>query len=220
MLKRARCLFTAPPSRRTVSERCLGIQPRRARALPNLMSDSPRDAQNVLVAVMERGSPWPSCIQHCRRFTPDSVVIAQHADESPADLAGRVGRRIATIAREGRRVSTGVIAVGRQGGEAVTAARVQLALILHEGMSPGGAERGKLCLVGSDRMGPQGREQLMALAGMMMSNLGPPAPTIDVRFTDRDGRPGSEACGLPEPTPSACAAATPEAAHRDSRGDS
>jgi hypothetical protein len=146
------------------------------------MPDDPTNTENVLVAVMEHGGPWPSCIQQCRRFTPDSVVIAQHGDETPADLQARVGRRIATLAREGRRVSTGVIAVSPHGGEGVTAARVQLALILHEGMSPTGAERGKLCLVGSERMGPRERDQLLALAGMMLSNLGAPAPTIDVRF--------------------------------------
>jgi len=169
-----------------------------------LMTDSLRDSKNVLVAVMEHGGPWPSCIQHCRRFTPDSIVIAQHAEESPAELSRRVGRRIETLAREGRRVSTGVIAVGGHDGEEVTAARVEFALKLHEGMSRNSTERGKLCLVGSERMGAHERDQLMALAGMMLSNLGPPVPIIDVRFT---GQPGSEASGLPKLLPFTCTAA-------------
>ena len=58
------------------------------------MTRDRHNSAHVLVAVMERGSVWPSCIQQCRRYTPDSVIIAQDIDEAPSAFAQRVLKKV------------------------------------------------------------------------------------------------------------------------------
>jgi len=158
------------------------------------MNEDRNTPQQVLFAVMERGSVWPACIQHCRRLTPDSVVIAQDADETPADLAHRVHRRVRTLASEGRTVGTGVIAAADGPRPEATSARVKIALLLLQSMRRGGVDEGKLCLVGSEAMGPDARQRLMALTGMLLSELTGPPPVIDVRFGDGTPSGARHAC--------------------------
>ena len=142
------------------------------------------NSSSVLVAVMEHGSVWPDCIQHCRRLTPDSVIIAQSTDETPSALAQRVLGKVAALESQGRHVSTGAIAAASTPSDSMTTARVQIALGLLRSMCQGAPGQGKLCLVGSELMKPEARHQLMALAGMLMSSVASPPPAIDVRFTD------------------------------------
>jgi hypothetical protein len=166
------------------------------------MTEDLRNSRRILIAVMERGSAWPVCMQHCRRFTPDSAVIAQDADETPAQLAERVHKRVRELTAHGRQVSTGVIAAADVTGQDQTSARVRIALVLLQSMRGRDTEQGKLCLVGSEQMGPAARQQLMALTGMLLSELSGPPPVIDVRFGNGGSTGSRDAC------PHAAAAAT------------
>jgi hypothetical protein len=157
------------------------------------MSQDQRNTPYVLFAVMEQGSAWPTCIQHCRRVTPDSIVIAQDIGETPPQLAERVRRRVRALTAEGRVVGTGVLAAAEEAPQDASSARVQIALTLLQSMRRG-TDEGKLCLVGSGRMQPHAREQLMALTGMLMSELSGPPPTIDVRFDAEAPNELQEAC--------------------------
>jgi hypothetical protein len=169
------------------------------------MIELPNNSQRMLIAVMERGSAWPTCVQHCRRFTPDSAVIVQDAGESPAQLADRVHRRVRALTAEGRLVTTGVIAAADVTGQQYTSARVKIALVLLQSMRRDDIQEGKLCLVGPEQMGPAARQQLMALTGMLLSELSGPPPVIDVRFGDHGPTGASHACPHASPTTLAAA---------------
>jgi hypothetical protein len=169
------------------------------------MIQHPDNSQRILVAVMERGSAWPACVQHCRRFTPDSAVLAQDASESPAELANRVKKRVRALTAQGRLVTTGVIAAADVTGYEYTSARVKIALVLLQSMRRDDVQEGKLCLIGPEHMGSAARQQLMALTGMLLSELSGPPPVIDVRF-------GDDPSGLRYPCPHANTAALAEPA--------
>ena len=146
------------------------------------MTCSYNSSNYVLFAVMERGSSWPSCIQQCRRLTHDSVVIAQHADETPPELLERVTRKLRALAAEGRQVSTAVVATAEVPSVELVATRDQIAQALLQATDTVGGQESKLCLVGSASMRANVRHEIMALAGKLISQSRNRVPTIDVKF--------------------------------------
>jgi hypothetical protein len=146
------------------------------------MTCSFNSSNYVLFAVMERGSSWPSCIQQCRRLTHDSVVIAQHADETPVELLERVRKKLRALTSEGRRVSTAVLATAEAPPADLVACRDQIAQALLQATDDAEGLEAKLCLVGSASMRATVRHDIMALAGKLVNQSRRQVPTIDVKF--------------------------------------
>jgi hypothetical protein len=138
----------------------------------------------ITVVVMERGAQWPGCIESCRRVTPDMVVIAQDAGESPEALARRVEARIVALHRENRPVRGAVIAVSRRSDEVSLECRSRLARSLLRALNAT-ETTGSFWLCAPPAAAEGVRHHLIALAGTLTSMLGNSTVGVSVRFPER-----------------------------------
>lgn len=155
------------------------------------MTDQNGGPEQVFLVIMEHGSEFPSWVEECRDRTPDSIVIAQQADETPAELGLRVIRRLQVLEAGGQRVVTSVLAAGDASDDDVFEARCRVARALLTHMSALG-DSGGLVFAGHEGADPDSRHELMSLAGTLMDQLVGTGLSIGLRF----GRAGELQSGL------------------------
>lgn len=147
--------------------------------------------EQVVLVIMEHGAAWPSWVEECRTQTPDAIVISQQGDETPAELALRVFRRLQALEARGRSVATSVLAAGDGSDDEVFEARCRVARALLGHMSVQG-QSGGLVFAGHEAGDAQGRHELMSLAGLLMDQLAGTDLSIGLRF----GQPAEPHSGL------------------------
>lgn len=134
----------------------------------------------VIVVVMEQGAVWPGWIADCRA-TPESLVIAQQAEETPAELALRVVQRLALLEAGGHGVVTAVLAAGHAGGDEVYAARCVIARTMLAHMA-GRSRAGGLVFAASEEIDEGRRVELLELAETLIGQLAGTRLSIGLHF--------------------------------------
>ena len=143
-----------------------------------------RRESDIAVIVMERGAVWPSCVDACRRITPDTVILAQDDDESCEMLGRRVRARLEALRREGRPVRAGVVAVSRRADAETFESRASVARSLLRALDES-MEVGTLWLSAPHGIPEAARHHLIALAGTLTGLAGASDVVVAVRFADR-----------------------------------
>ena len=153
-----------------------------------------KDADETLlsVVVLELGSSWPPWLAEYQRHAPDSVVIAQSADESGAQFAFRVGRKMAEIGTHHVAIHAGLLVSNGQLDAASITARERICAALLRLMLA--KQQGQLVLVGDARAGEAVRHELFALAGSLCDDLRGSQVSVRVRFDT--GRSASASSGV------------------------
>lgn len=132
--------------------------------------------------VVERGANMPAL---SRNEPIGDLVVVPDGDARPAELALRVIERIARAERNGRHIEEATIAVTNGGDAQRAAARALIAraLVKHQ-MHAGGGE-----IVLWARCAPtsETRHEVLALAGVVMSELDSTSVSLRVLFEQRPG---------------------------------
>lgn len=162
--------------------------------------------EQVVLVIMENGSDFPTWVEECRDQTPDAIVIAQQRDETPAELALRVVRRLHALEARGRTVSTSVLAAGDGSDDEIFEARCRVARALLTHMSLQNASGG-LVFAAREAGADEARHELMSLAGTLMEQLAGTDLSIGLRFgRAAEAHSGLWACGA-DPAESGISAA-------------
>ncbi|MBN2194513.1 MAG: hypothetical protein JW751_16975 [Polyangiaceae bacterium] len=144
--------------------------------------------ERTTVVVLERGSAWPSCLTACRRFAPNTVVIAQDELEHPMLLARRVQARVARLVAEGRPIEAAVIAVGEEPtassrfAMAYAESRARTARVLLRYLNETSDAPGTLWFSVANSAAESTRHELMALVGSLTTLTPAPRTAIALRF--------------------------------------
>ncbi len=112
----------------------------------------------------------------------DTMVTRQSSEETPAEFAARVIRRIASIERSGQGVATAVILLAPRLDPQVMAARELLAraLFAHAEVAPTGSS--ELVLAVGGHATPALRHQLLALVETLVGEPEARSTRIRIRF--------------------------------------
>lgn len=112
----------------------------------------------------------------------DTMVIRQSSEESPAELAVRAIRRIASIERSGQGVAKAVVLLAPRVDQQAMAARqlIARALLVHARIVPGGSS--ELVLAVGSRTDPALRHRLMALVEALVGEPEACSMAIRIRF--------------------------------------
>jgi hypothetical protein len=144
------------------------------------MSESQK--AKVLLVVLERGSAWPACVEHCRLRTSETVVLAQADGESPTELAQRACRRLAVLQEAGCGVEEAAIAAGDRPDEDLGASRCAISQAILRGMREAVDSGKRLWLVAPERATQGTRRELLTLAGELTREFLDPELSISVKF--------------------------------------
>ena len=138
------------------------------------------DETLISVVVLELGATWPPWLGEYQKHAPNSMVIAQSADESGADFARRIERKMVEVAAHeaaihaGLLVSNGLLDAGSvQARERICAALLRVMLQ---------KQHGELVLAADVTAADDVRHQLFALAGTLCDGLHGSAVSVRVRF--------------------------------------
>jgi hypothetical protein len=141
----------------------------------------PNQGRPFLFVVAEAGSRWPHWLTQYQRALSDVTVVASEADGTPAELALRATRRLASLESQDRRVTLAVILAGAQSSaDEVFESRCLLARALLRHMSS--SKRGKLVFAGGEGLNPDATQELMSLVGTLTNQLAGTRLSISVRF--------------------------------------
>ena len=139
------------------------------------------DETLLSVVVLELGAAWPPWLAEYQVQAPNSMVIVQSADESPALFTQRISRKMDEVAaREaaihaGLLVSNGALdAASIHSRQAICAALLRVMLQKQR--------RAELVLASDVTAGDDVRHQLFALAGTLCDELGGTQVSVRVRF--------------------------------------
>lgn len=138
------------------------------------------DEALLSVVVLERGALWPPWLAEYQKYAPDSIVIAQSADESGVEFAARIARKMDEIANHDSAIHAGLLVCNGSLDEASSACREQVCGSLLRVMLL--KQRGELVLVGDMKSGDDTRHELFTLAGMLCDGLQGTEVSVRVRF--------------------------------------
>jgi hypothetical protein len=150
------------------------------------------DEALLSVVVLEAGSAWPAWLGEYQKHAPNSVVVAQSAEEKASDFAQRIARRMTEIATSDAAIHAALLVSNGALDEASLAAREQMCASLLRVMVQ--KRRGELVLAADARAGDALRHELFALAGTLCDELGGTEVNVRVRFGS--GRPESSVSGV------------------------
>ena len=150
------------------------------------------DEALLSVVVLEAGSSWPPWLGEYQKHAPNSVVVAQSAEERGRDFAQRVQRRMDEIAAGDAAIHVALLVSNGALDEASVAARKQMCGSLLRVMVS--KRQGELVLAANAHAGDELRHELFALAGTLCDELGGTQVNVSVRFGS--GRPETRASGV------------------------
>jgi hypothetical protein len=136
----------------------------------------------VLLVVLERGSVWPDCVEECRLRGAYPVVMVQSEIESPSELAERACARLKRLAASGTRLYGGAIATGDAAEDDFAVSRCTMAQTIAVSMHQAAESGKRLWLVAPEHACPRIRDQLLALAGDLTSQVTDSELTVSVQF--------------------------------------
>ncbi|HWZ89649.1 MAG TPA: hypothetical protein VNW92_12385 [Polyangiaceae bacterium] len=144
------------------------------------------------VVVLECGSSWPPWLGEYQKQAPNSVVIAQSAEESGAAFAHRITRRMDEIRAGEAAIHVALlVSNGKLDDDSVTARKEMCAALLRVMVQK---RQGELVLAAHASADAEQRHELFALAGTLCDELGGTEVTVRVRFGS--GRPESGVSGV------------------------
>ena len=138
------------------------------------------DETLLSVVVLELGSSWPPWLAEYQRHAPDSVVVAQSADEAPPDFAQRMGRKVHEIGSRDVAIHAGLLVCNGSLDVASVISRRLICMSLLELMIE--KQRGELVLAADVSAGDDIRHELFALAGTLCDELRGGEVRVRVRF--------------------------------------
>jgi hypothetical protein len=138
------------------------------------------DETLLSVVVLERGSAWPPWLAEYQKHAPASVVIAQSCDESGAEFARRIARKLDEIGSRSAAIHAGLlVSNGALDQPAVTARESICSGLLRVMLQK---QRGQLVLSADGAAGDGIRHELLALAGTLCDGLRGTKVSVRVRF--------------------------------------
>jgi hypothetical protein len=129
------------------------------------------------IVVMEVGTSFPSFVGEYQQFAPNSLVEVQMANESPAQFAQRVIKKLDHVTGELR---VAIIATNGETHEECASARYRVARAILRIMARGGAGEIVLTSDGDENV----RQSLFALAGTLCEDLRGSELGVRVRFSE------------------------------------
>jgi len=169
------------------------------------------DETLLSVVVLELGSTWPPWLAEYQAQAPNSIVIAQSADESASTFARRIGRKMDEIGARDAAIHAGLLVCNNALDSATSDARQAICDALLQVMLK--KQRGELVLASDVTAGEPVRHQLFALAGTLCDELRGTAVSVRVRFDTI--RPGPAVSGVMKTVASSASAEAHS--ERDSR---
>jgi hypothetical protein len=138
------------------------------------------DESLISVVVLEAGSAWPRWLGEYQRRAPNSVVVAQSAEEASDVFAARVDRRMAEM--RGGHESVHVALLISNGGtdDETVDARKSICSSMLKGMVA--KDQGELVLAADVRASDEIRHRLLSLAGVLCDEVRGTDVAVRVRF--------------------------------------
>ncbi len=150
------------------------------------------DEALLSVVVLETGSSWPPWLGEYQKHAPNSVVVAQSAEESGSQFAQRIARRVDEIAAGDAAIHAALLVCNGALDEPSVVARRQMCACLLRVMVQ--KRQGELVLAADARAGDDFRHELFALAGTLCDELRGSEVSVRVRFGS--GRPETGVSGV------------------------
>jgi hypothetical protein len=147
------------------------------------------DEALLSVVVLELGSSWPPWLVEYQQRAPNSVVIAQSADESGSDFALRIGRKMDEIEARDLTIHAGLMVCNGQLDAASVEARERMCAALLRVMVQ--RQHGELVLAGDVTASEDVRHVLFTLAGTLCDELRGTQVSVRVRFDTVRPAPGT-----------------------------
>jgi len=150
------------------------------------------DETLLSVVVLELGSTWPPWLAEYQAQAPNSMVIAQSADESASTFAQRIGRKMDEVGARDVAIHAGLlVSNGALDSEAIEARQAICDSLLKTMLKK---QRGELVLASDVTADDAVRHQLFALAGTLCDELRGTRVSVRVRFDTL--RPAPAASGV------------------------
>jgi len=150
------------------------------------------DETLLSVVVLELGSTWPPWLAEYQAQAPNSIVIAQSADESSSTFARRIGRKMDEVGARDATIHAGLLVCNSALDAATSDARQAICdALLHVMLKK---QHGELVLASDVTAGEPVRHQLFALAGTLCDELHGTRVSVRVRFDTI--RPGPAVSGV------------------------
>lgn len=158
------------------------------------------DETLLSVVVLELGSTWPSWLAEYQAQAPNSMVIAQSADESGAAYAQRIARKMDEVSARDVAIHAGLlVSNGALDCETIASRQAICDALLRVMLK---TQRGELVLASDVTAGDAVRHQLFALADTLCDETRGTRVNVRVRFDTI--RPSPAASGVMKSvTPSA-----------------
>ena len=150
------------------------------------------DETLLSVVVLELGSTWPPWLAEYQAQAPNSMVIAQSADESASTFAQRLSRKMDEVSAHDAAIHAGLLVSNGALDDASIEARQEICDALLRVMLK--KQRGELVLASDVTAGDAVRHQLFALAGTLCDELRGTRVSVRVRFDTL--RPGAAVSGV------------------------
>ena len=138
------------------------------------------DETLLSVVVLEHGATWPPWLAEYQTRAPNSIVIAQSADESAPTFAQRIARKMDEVGARDAPIHAGLLVsngaldlLSIDARQAICGSLLRLMLK---------KQRGELVLASDVTAGDDVRHQLFALAGTLCDELSGSKVTVRVRF--------------------------------------
>jgi len=138
--------------------------------------DKDQDTRTSIV-VIEAGAGWPSWITDYQRRAPNASVIAQTANESPADFGARSLHRLEEIQRGTGRFGVGILLCSDGANEELRAARRTVAHAIVAALH-GSGDLVLAAVEGTEAF----QQELFVLAGELCEDESVPRVNVRVRF--------------------------------------
>ncbi|HEY2410499.1 MAG TPA: hypothetical protein VGI10_31055 [Polyangiaceae bacterium] len=136
------------------------------------------DEALISVVVLEAGSAWPRWLGEYQRRAPNSVVVAQSAEETCEEFAVRVDRRMAEM--RGETIHVGLLISNGSTEDDTVGARKNIASSMLKTMVA--RDQGELVLAADVRASDEIRHRLLSLAGVLCDEVRGTEVAVRVRF--------------------------------------
>ncbi|MEP7050334.1 MAG: hypothetical protein ABJB12_08285 [Pseudomonadota bacterium] len=166
------------------------------------------DEALLSVVVLELGSSWPPWLVEYQQHAPNSVVIAQSADESGSDFAIRIGRKMDEIAARDLTIHAGLMVCNGKLDAASVEARERMCGALLRIMVQ--RQHGELVLAGDVTASEAVRHVLFTLAGTLCDDLRGTHVSVRVRFDTVRPAPGASSVRMKSVAPPSTEAGVPD----------
>jgi hypothetical protein len=136
------------------------------------------------LTVVEFGVGEPTAVLDSFAMAAEAhATVVQQVDETPAELATRVVRRVRQLTRGGIPLLAGAIMANEDVGDEAFQGRCQIARAMIRAMR--GAPTGSLTFLAPTSLSDEGRHELLAIAGTLASQLRGMPVEVSVRFDSR-----------------------------------